>query len=188
MPLSLLLALPLASARVESSTGLSFSDRRNGQSLVGLGVRKKGPIKASSSHTPPSARSPRSISPSPAPRPPFTPPGTICFARTHLSGLWSGHACVDGAFSKTLVLKMKYGVSKEKMAGAIADSVKPRMTGDTSAVGKLEESLLTGCEKYAEGGRAGPGTEFCFAIRGSTMGVACARMCVRCTPEKTCAL
>eukprot|EP00966_Prymnesium_polylepis_P119740 2767240-Prymnesium_polylepis.2 len=44
-------------------------------------------------------------------------------------------------------------------------------SGDKSAVAKLEESLLVGCDKYAKDGRAGPGTEFCFAIRGASMGV-----------------
>jgi len=80
-------------------------------------------------------------------------------------------ACVEGGFGKTLVLKMKFGVSKEKMASAIAESVKPRMKGGGDAVQKLETSLLDGCEKYAKDGRAGPGTEFCFAVRGSNLGV-----------------
>ena len=34
-----------ALARIEPATKISFADTRNGQKLVGVGVRKKGPIK-----------------------------------------------------------------------------------------------------------------------------------------------
>lgn len=37
----------LAAARVEPATKISFKDSQGGQSLVGVGVRKKGPIKVS---------------------------------------------------------------------------------------------------------------------------------------------
>ena len=47
MKLALALALLAAPAlaRVEPATKINFPESRNGQSLVGLGVRKKGPIK-----------------------------------------------------------------------------------------------------------------------------------------------
>jgi len=157
--LLLVLAAPLALGRIEPSTKISFPEKRGGQSLVGVGVRKKGPIKVYGvGMYVDGFASKMSLSK---------------FKSTAAEKVDSSFykACVEGGFGKTLVLKMKFGVSKEKMAGAIADSVKPRISGDKSAVAKLEESLLVGCDKYAKDGRAGPGTEFCFAIRGASMGV-----------------
>ncbi|KAL1520786.1 hypothetical protein AB1Y20_022350 [Prymnesium parvum] len=154
-----LLAAPLALCRVEPSTGIDFPEKRSGQSLVGVGVRKKGPIKVYGvGMYVDSLSSKLSMSK---------------FKSTALDKVDDAFykACVEGGFGKTLVLKMKLGVSREKMAGAIAESVKPRMTGDKGAVSKLEESLLTGCEKFAVDGRAGAGTEFSFAMRGGNMGV-----------------
>lgn len=41
----LVLAVQLAICRVEPATKINFPDKHNGQTLVGVGVRKKGPIK-----------------------------------------------------------------------------------------------------------------------------------------------
>lgn len=41
----LVLGLAAALARVEPATKIDFPDSRKGQALVGVGVRKKGPIK-----------------------------------------------------------------------------------------------------------------------------------------------
>merc|ERR1712060_610490 len=77
-----------------------------------------------------------------------------------------------GGFGKTLVLKMAFGVSKEKMASALAESVKPRMKGGSSGdVEEFERLLLDGCATYAKGGRACAGTEFAFGVRGASLGV-----------------
>jgi len=153
------LALPSALCRVEPATKINFPDKRSGQGLIGVGVRKKGPIKVYGvGMYVDSLGSKLAMS-----------KFKKCEADKVDASFYK--TCIESGFGKTLVLKMKFGVSKEKMAGAIADSVKPRMSGDKGAVSKLEDSLLTGCEKFAKDGRAGPGTEFCFAIRGSNMGV-----------------
>ncbi len=85
----------------------------------------------------------------------------------------SFYQAVSGGFGKTLVLKMSYGVSKEKMAGALASSIKPRMgAGGGKVLAAFEQALLDGCEAHAKGGRACAGTEFTFKLKGSSLGVA----------------
>lgn len=152
----------LATGRVEPATKINFKDSQGGQSLVGVGVRKKGPIKvygvgmyadklgAKMALSKFSKYKDSPVSEVPA----------------------AFYQALTGSFGKTLVLKMSYGVSKEKMAGALASSIKPRMGGGGGQVlADFEQALLDGCEAHAKGGRACAGTEFAFKVKGSSLGV-----------------
>uniref|UniRef100_A0A7S0Q024 Chalcone isomerase domain-containing protein n=1 Tax=Coccolithus braarudii TaxID=221442 RepID=A0A7S0Q024_9EUKA len=156
---ALLLLCAGTHARVEPATKVGFKDSLNGQPLVGVGVRKKGPIKVYGIGMYVDAMGSKM---------------SLSKYKQHESALKlpaSFFEDILGGFGKTLVLKMVYGVSKEKMAGALAESIKPRMTGGLAAVSEFEQMLMDGCETHAKDGRACAGTEFQFGVRGSSLGV-----------------
>jgi len=155
-----LLSASAVLARVEPATKISFSDSLAGQPLVGVGVRKKGPIKV------------------------YGVGLYVDKLGTKLSlskyGKYSKaselpasfYESLLGGFGKTLVLKMAFGVTKEKIASALAESIKPRMKGGSSDdIEAFERLLMDGCAAHAKGGRACAGTELKFGVRGSSLGV-----------------
>jgi hypothetical protein len=67
------------------------------------------------------------------------------------------------------VLEMVYSASAEKIASAIADSVKPRYDGSPSDVGTLESLIIEGVN--IKGGQASKGTIFRFDCSNGGVGV-----------------
>ena len=143
-----------SSARIETATKIQFQEKKHGQDLVGVGVRKKGPIKVYGVGM-------------------YVDPLASKFKLSKYKGQpeLPTNAFLQN-FGKTLVLKMAFGVTKEKIATALVESIKPRMAGGAKDIDQFERILLDGCEKFAKGGKACAGTEFAFSIRGATLGVA----------------
>jgi len=69
----------------------------------------------------------------------------------------------------TFVLEMVYSVGAEKIAGAIADGVKPRYIGAPSDVNALESLIIDGVNR--KGGTASKGTVFRFDCSESGVSV-----------------
>ncbi len=150
----LCLAVAGCEGRLEPATKIDFKDKRGGQDLVGVGVRKKGPIKVYGVGMY------------------VDPLGSRLALKKYRGKAELPAPAFLAGFGKTLVLKMSFGVTKEKIASALVESIKPRMSGGGNAIEQFEAILLDGCERYAKGGRACVGTEFAFAIKGSSLGVA----------------
>lgn len=149
----------VGSCERESATGITFADKRAGLALVGTGVRTKGPIKvyAAGLYAAPmgckmSMRKYKDTSPSNAGAPFY-------------------NDLVNAGFAKAIVLKMAMGISKEKLVGALSDSVRPRMKGGKDALPQFADLILSGCERHAAGGKASKGTELAFGLQGSAMSV-----------------
>jgi len=144
----------------EPATGIAFSEKDSGNKLVGTGVRTKGPIKvyAAGLYVAPmgakmTLRKYKDVSPEDLKADFF-------------------NDLVKASFAKTIVLKMAMGITKEKLVGALSESVRPRMGGGKDALPKFADLLLTGCERYGAGGKAAKGTELAFGLQGSAMSVA----------------
>jgi hypothetical protein len=81
--------------------------------------------------------------------------------------------------STTFVLEMTYSAGAEKIAGAIAESVKPRYNGNPTDINELEALIVKGVNM--KGGQASKGTKFRFdcsqdgvsvSVDGSDQGMA----------------
>ena len=81
--------------------------------------------------------------------------------------------------STTFVLEMTYSAGAEKIAGAIAESIKPRYNGSPSDINELEALIVKGVNM--KGGQASKGTIFRFdcsqegvrvSVDGSDQGMA----------------
>ncbi|KAL7525506.1 hypothetical protein ACHAXR_001039, partial [Thalassiosira sp. AJA248-18] len=154
-------------ALVDSATKIEFEDKLDGLSLMGVGVRKKGPIKVYSVGMYSSDVVKGSLSP---------------LSKSNQSGALSALResiqSPEGDTTTTFVLKMNFKVSAEKMAAAIAESVDPR-TSDKPAVETLKQLILDG---VAAKGAASPGTILRFdcsskagvkvSVDGTEVGVA----------------
>lgn len=151
----------------DPATKISFQDTldNNKLTLLGVGVRKKGPIKVYSVGVY------------------VTPAVKETLLRNTKEAVLSTlrDSVGSSSSSMTFVLKMNFKVSAEKMASAIAESVLPRTTNQKSNVETLKKLLLDGIAK-TKGGAATPGTELKFdcltnggvrvSIDGTTVGVA----------------
>eukprot|EP00571_Detonula_confervacea_P008690 CAMPEP_0172320496 /NCGR_PEP_ID=MMETSP1058-20130122/40680_1 /TAXON_ID=83371 /ORGANISM="Detonula confervacea, Strain CCMP 353" /LENGTH=1609 /DNA_ID=CAMNT_0013035775 /DNA_START=220 /DNA_END=5050 /DNA_ORIENTATION=- len=131
-------------ALVDSATKIEFEENLDGRlSLMGVGVRKKGPIKVYSVGIYSTDEVKGSIS---------------SFSKSDkssaLSALRESIQSSKGTGETTFLLKMAFKVSAEKMAAAIAESVAPR-TSDKAAVETLKKLILDG---VAAKGAATPGT------------------------------
>jgi ribosomal protein L14 len=129
----------------DPATGVSFPGKlRNGLEVMGVGVRKKGPLKIYS------------------------------VALYGTSALREGLASRSRSTQKTQALEtlrdntgaasfrlqMTFKVGSEKMAAAIADAVAPRHSGPAKEVDQLKALILKGVNK--QGGEATKGTTFQF--------------------------
>ncbi|KAL7449636.1 hypothetical protein ACHAWC_001675 [Mediolabrus comicus] len=126
----------------EYATGIKFEPTLdNGLYLVGAGVRKKSVIKVYAVAM-------------------YSTPQVLTSATSHAS-LHDAARTFDSSSSMTsFVLEMVYSAGAEKIAGAIAESVKPRYNGDSSDVGVLESLIVDGVK--AIGGQAIKDTIFRF--------------------------
>jgi len=144
----------------EPATGIAFGDRYSGSKLVGTGVRTKGPIKVYAAGLY------------------VAPMGTKVAMRKYKDSSADSvksefyNDLVKSSFGKIIVLKMAMGISKEKLVGALSESVRPRMRSGGDALPKFADLLLTGCERHTPTGKASKGTELAFDMQGSTMSVA----------------
>jgi hypothetical protein len=143
-----------AAGAKDQATGISFADTYGGAKLAGVGTRYKGPLKIYSAGV-------------------YVNPTMAKFKLGKHKGASADAVKQDfyqdlikAGVAKTIVLKMAMGISKEKLASALSDSVKPRMAADLAAVPKFAEAILAG---FSAGGKASLGTELAFGLQGSSM-------------------
>ena len=131
----------------EYATGISFAPKLDdGLYLVGTGVRKKSVVKIYAIAM-------------------YSEPRVLVSASSSLASLHDAARTFDSPMSMTsFVLEMVYSAGAEKIAGAIAESVKPRYDGNTSDVGRLETLIVEGVNGI--GGQATKGTTFRFDCSG----------------------
>lgn len=79
------------------------------------------------------------------------------------------NAVKNSGFEKTLVLKMSRTVGKDKMVGALGESVKPRMKSDHAALESFQGILQRGID--AHGGTANEGMQLSFALKAGSLHV-----------------
>jgi hypothetical protein len=127
----------------EYATGIKFAPTLdNGLYLVGAGVRKKSVIKVYAVAM-------------------YSTPNVLASASSSTTLHDSARTFDTSASSMTtFVLEMVYSASAEKIAGAIAESVKPRYDGAAADIGRLESLIVEGVN--AIGGQATKGTTFRF--------------------------
>lgn len=119
-------------AMKDAATGIAFDTTSNGLSVFGVGVRKKGPIKVYSVGMYGTDDLKEELS---------------TLSRSESKGKKALAALQKGASgsSTAFVLKMNFKVGSEKMAQAIADSVKPRHSSDEE-VGELKDIIFEGVQ------------------------------------------
>ncbi|CAM9908327.1 unnamed protein product, partial [Heterosigma akashiwo] len=152
-----IVALALADV-TEPKTGIKFADRFGGLGLAGVGVRVKqiGPLSVKVY-------------------------GVGMYmdessALEEISEYAGGKKADSGFFSrlrkpsidKKIVLKMARSVGSETMSEALAESIKPRMSGDLPALSSFQTVLLKG---LSEDGSAKKGTELAFDASGGKLNV-----------------
>lgn len=147
-------ALAVVSGMTDKATGISFPSVFKGKDCVGVGCRKKGPIKVYSVAMYASGLKDRLASLSQS-------------SKAAMTALRKG-AGNDAPIS--FVLEMNFKVGAEKMASAIAEGVSPRYSGPASDVDKLKDLIFQGVSKK---GAATKGTKFSFdcSSDGVTVGV-----------------
>lgn len=139
------------SALKDPATGVSFPPKLDDDLyLLGVGVRRKAIINVYSVGAYSSYKARTSLSDSPA------------GSRNKKESLEQLRTAVRSADRTSFVLEMTFKASAETMAGAIADSVSPRHTGDRSDVDTLKKIILEGVKKVKKGGAATKGTSFRF--------------------------
>ena len=126
----------------EYATSIIFDPKLENLYLVGVGVRKKSIVKLYAVAMYSSA--------------------TVLNNTASSSSLHTAARTFDSSTtpSTTFVLEMVYSVGAEKIAGAIAESVKPRYSGSPSDISTLESLIVNGVNSV--GGQATKGTIFRF--------------------------
>ncbi|EJK52538.1 hypothetical protein THAOC_28172 [Thalassiosira oceanica] len=133
--------LPRLESIREYSTGITFVPHLNGLYLVGAGVRKKSIVKVYAVAM-------------------YSSP-TVLLSATSSSSLGiAARTFSDSNNATTFQLEMVYSVSAEKIASAIAESVRPRYQGSPSNISELESLIIKGVNEF--GGQAYKGTTFQF--------------------------
>jgi len=149
-------AATIASAMKEKATGVTFADKKSGLEIFGVGVRRKGPIKAYAVAMYASSGLKEKLA---------------AFSRKKeekqaLSALRdSAGKDSDAAFC----LQMTFKVGAEKFSSAIAESVAPRFRGPSKEIEELKDLVFGGVE--AKGG-AVKGLKLDFQCSGSGVHVA----------------
>ena len=154
--LSLLLLLGAAVGMTDKATGINFPAKQSGLEILGVGVRKKGPIKIYSVGMYGTAALKENLS---------------HISRSEEKGQKAFGILRSGAKAEhaTFLLNMNFKVGGEKMASAIAESVSPRHSGSRQDVNDLKELIFKGVKAK---GAAVKGTTFQFDC--SSKGVAVA--------------
>ena len=145
---------------VEQSTGIKFEPKLKGLYLVGAGVRKKSIVKVYSVAM-------------------YTSPAVLLSASSSSSLEGAAQKMDDLNSAVTFLLEMVYSITAEKIASAIAESIRPRYQGPQSDIVELETLIVNGVNEF--GGQASKGTSFEFectregvsvAVNGSPQGSA----------------
>jgi len=171
-----------AASLTDPATKITFNDtietnNKQQLTLLGVGVRKKGPIKVYSVGVYATPERKELLSPCSK-----TTTEALVTLRDSLSSTTGSN---NDNVQLTFLLKMNFKVSAEKMASAIVDSVIPRTTSSTSteteSVKTLQKLILDGVAASAKGA-ATPGTELKFdclsngdvkvAVDGKEVGIA----------------
>ena len=125
----------------EYATGITFDPKlEDGLYLVGAGVRKKSIIKVYAVAM-------------------YSSPKVLVSASSSSLGS-AARTFTPSSPMTTFILEMVYSVSAEKIASAIGESVRPRYSGSSSDIDKLESLIIEGVNKV--GGQASKGTTFRF--------------------------
>ncbi|KAL7548003.1 hypothetical protein ACHAWF_011279 [Thalassiosira exigua] len=124
----------------EYATGITFAPKLDDLYLIGAGVRKKSIIKVYAVAM-------------------YSSPSVLNGATPATLGK-EARSFTSATPMSSFILKMVHGVSAEKIAGAIAESVKPRYDGLESDIEVLESLIVDGVNKI--GGQATKGTMFRF--------------------------
>ena len=135
---------------VEHSTGIAFEPKLNGLYLVGAGVRKKSIVKVYSVAL-------------------YSSPTVLLSASSSTSLAAVAQKMDDLNAPVTFLLEMVYSVTAEKIASAIAESIRPRYQGPQSDIGELETLIVTGVNEF--GGQASKGTSFEFECTCNSVSV-----------------
>ena len=130
-----------AAAMTDKATGIAFKPKMGELEVFGVGVRKKGPIKVYSVALYGPSDAKESLS------------------AVSASDKKKALSALRSTSPASFLLQMNMGVSAEKMASAIADSVAPRYSGAAADVDTLKSLIFEGVSKK---GKATKGTEFCF--------------------------
>jgi hypothetical protein len=128
----------------EYATSVTFVPKLgDGLYLVGAGVRKKSIVKVYAVAM-------------------YSSPVVLqALSRDSTSGMRiAARSFSPSSPSTTFVLQMTYNAGAEKIAGAIAESVKPRYNGNPSDISELEALIVKGVKM--KGGQASKGTIFRF--------------------------
>ena len=134
----------------EYHTSLEFAPKLDKLYLVGAGVRKKSIIKVYSIAM-------------------YSSPTVLMNAMTS-KALGTAARTLDSLTPMTtFILKMVYSVGAEKIASAIAESVRPRYNGPPSDINALESLIIAGVNGI--GGQAVQGTVFRFDCSTDGVGV-----------------
>ena len=124
----------------EYATGITFDPKlEEGLYLVGAGVRKKSIIKVYAIAM-------------------YSSPEVLVSASSLSSLGKSARTFTPSSPMTTFILEMVYGVTAEKIASAIGESVRPRYSGSPSDIDELESLIIDGVNKV--GGHAIEGTIF----------------------------
>jgi hypothetical protein len=147
----------------EYATSVTFVPKlSDGLYLVGAGVRKKSIVKVYAVAM-------------------YSSPYVLqVLSRNSTSGMRNAaRSFSPSSPSTTFILEMTYSAGAEKIAGAIAESVKPRYNGHPSNISELEGLIVKGINM--KGGQASKGTIFRFdcsqegvrvSVDGSDQGIA----------------
>lgn len=151
----LLLPTSLASGMADKATGITFPGMLGPQTLFGVGVRRKGPIKVYSVGMYCSESLKETLSQ---------------LSRSAEKGKKALQALRAGAKSQptSFLLQMNFKVGAEKMASAIAESVAPRHSGSPQDVEKLKDKIFDGVSLK---GAAVKGTKLQFDCDAEGVGV-----------------
>ena len=133
--------LPRLKSIHEYSTGITFQPHLNGLYLVGAGVRNKSIVKVYAVAM-------------------YSSPTVLLSASSAPSLGMAARTFSDSNHATTFRLEMVYSVSAEKIASAIAESVRPRYQGSPSDIRELESLIIKGVNEF--GGQASKGTTFQF--------------------------
>ena len=152
---------------IDPTTKIEFDEKLNDDtnlSLLGVGVRKKGPIKVYSVGVYTNDQIKQSI----ATHSKSDKVGALSALRTSIQQSYNNkEESGSSTSSVTFLLNMNFKVAADKMAGAIAESVEPR-TSNKSAVDTLKQLILDGVSAK---GAATPGTIIRFDCSNEDEGV-----------------
>lgn len=148
-----LLCLVSAWALKDPATGISFPGAHKDTSLIGVGVRKKGPLKLYSVAMYAQAALKEKL-------------GGI--SKSDKKAALAALQSAAGEGPCNFLLEMNFKVGAEKIASGLANSVIPRHSGSNADVESLKNMILGGVSANCKGGAAVKGTQLEFMCSPET--------------------